>query len=116
MPIEVIDMVKMARDEGKRKKIFNTNRFHAWLHVYPNPGDRDDMHCHNADQTFYVIDGECTMHLSRRRKSGDDIRHGSDDHRRIILSTGEYRRRRDGPDGQPLRSVGSDPAYQLRAA
>jgi mannose-6-phosphate isomerase-like protein (cupin superfamily) len=19
------------------------------------------MHCHNADQTFYVIDGECTM-------------------------------------------------------
>jgi mannose-6-phosphate isomerase-like protein (cupin superfamily) len=21
------------------------------------------MHCHNADQTFYVIDGECTMHF-----------------------------------------------------
>jgi mannose-6-phosphate isomerase-like protein (cupin superfamily) len=19
------------------------------------------MHCHNADQTFYVIEGECTM-------------------------------------------------------
>ncbi len=27
------------------------------------PGDKDDMHCHNADQTFYVIDGECTMHF-----------------------------------------------------
>src|ERR671925_1929087 len=63
MPIEVIDMVKMARDEGKRKKIFNTKKLHAWLHVYPRPGDKDDMHCHNADQTFYVIDGECTMHF-----------------------------------------------------
>ena len=61
MPIEIIDMPKMARDEGKRKVIFNTKRFHAWLHVYPKPGDRDDMHCHNADQTFVVLDGECTM-------------------------------------------------------
>jgi len=63
MPIEVFDMIKMAKDEGKRKKIFNTSRFHSWLHVYPKPGDKDDMHCHNADQTFYVIDGECTMHF-----------------------------------------------------
>ena len=63
MPIEVFDMPKMAREEGKRKKIFNTSRFHAWLHVYPQPGDQDDMHCHNADQTFYVIEGECTMHF-----------------------------------------------------
>ena len=63
MPIEVMDMNQMAREEGKRKVIFNTSGFHAWLHVYPNPGDADDMHCHNADQTFYVIDGECTMHF-----------------------------------------------------
>jgi len=21
------------------------------------------MHCHNADQSFYVIEGECTMHF-----------------------------------------------------
>jgi len=63
MPIEVMDMPKMARQHGKRKVIFNTNRFHAWLHVYPKPGDADDMHCHNADQTFYVIEGECTMHF-----------------------------------------------------
>jgi mannose-6-phosphate isomerase-like protein (cupin superfamily) len=21
------------------------------------------MHCHNQDQTFYVIDGQCTMHF-----------------------------------------------------
>ena len=43
MPIEVMDMVKMAREERKRKVIFNTNRFHAWLHVYPKPGDADDI-------------------------------------------------------------------------
>ncbi len=60
MPIEIVDMVKKA-GEGKRQVIFNTNKFHAWVHVYPKPGDADDMHCHNADQTFYVIDGECTM-------------------------------------------------------
>lgn len=63
MAIEILDLVKMAREEGKRISIFNTPRLHAWLHVYPNPGDKDDLHCHNADQTFYVIEGECTMHF-----------------------------------------------------
>ena len=62
MPIEIVDMVQKA-GEGKRQVIFNTNKLHAWVHVYPKPGDADDMHCHNADQTFYVIDGECTMHF-----------------------------------------------------
>ena len=62
MPIEVMDLVKLAQ-EGKRQVIFNTKKVHAWVHVYPKPGDKDDMHCHNADQTFYVIDGECTMHF-----------------------------------------------------
>ena len=69
MTINIVDMVQMARDEGKRKVIFNTQRLHAWLHVYPEPGDKDDMHCHNADQTFYVIEGECTMRFSDGGKS-----------------------------------------------
>ena len=69
MAIEFIDMVRAARAEGMRKVIFNTNRLHAWLHVYPEPGDQDDMHCHNADQTFYVIEGECTMHFPDGGKS-----------------------------------------------
>jgi mannose-6-phosphate isomerase-like protein (cupin superfamily) len=63
MPVEIHDMVKMAHEDKKRKVIFNTPKVHAWLHVYPNSGDKDDMHCHNADQTFYVIEGECTMHF-----------------------------------------------------
>jgi mannose-6-phosphate isomerase-like protein (cupin superfamily) len=46
-----------------RKVLLNIKRFHTWVHYYPNPGDKDDMHCHNADQTLYVIEGECTMHF-----------------------------------------------------
>jgi mannose-6-phosphate isomerase-like protein (cupin superfamily) len=61
MPIEIIDTVKLAHDVKKRTVVLSTPRMHAWVHYYPNPGDKDDMHCHNADQTFYVIEGECTM-------------------------------------------------------
>jgi mannose-6-phosphate isomerase-like protein (cupin superfamily) len=53
-------MLEMAGKEKRRKNIFNTSRFHAWMHFY-KPGQKDEMHCHNADQTFYVIEGECTM-------------------------------------------------------
>ncbi len=63
MSIEFVDMDELAKNHKKRKVVMNTPRFHAWFHYYPNPGDIDDMHCHNADQTFYVIDGECTMHF-----------------------------------------------------
>lgn len=60
MSIEIIDLVELAHKEQKRKNVFNTPRFHAWMHYY-KPGQKDEMHCHNADQTFYVIQGECTM-------------------------------------------------------
>jgi mannose-6-phosphate isomerase-like protein (cupin superfamily) len=60
MSVDVIDLVDLAHQEMRRKNIFNTPRFHAWMHYY-KPGQKDEMHCHNADQTFYVIEGECTM-------------------------------------------------------
>ena len=41
----------------------NTRKMHAWVHYYPNPGDHDDMHCHNEDQTFICFEGQCTMHF-----------------------------------------------------
>jgi mannose-6-phosphate isomerase-like protein (cupin superfamily) len=63
MAIEFADMNELAQNEKRRKVLINTSRFHAWFHYYPNPGDKDDMHCHNQDQSFYVIDGECTMHF-----------------------------------------------------
>ena len=60
MPVEIVNMKELAHQEKRRKNIFNTPRFHAWMHYY-SPGKKDNMHCHNADQTFYVIEGECTM-------------------------------------------------------
>jgi mannose-6-phosphate isomerase-like protein (cupin superfamily) len=60
MSIEVIDLVDMGHTEKRRKNVFNTPRFHAWMHYY-KPGQKDAMHCHNADQTFVVLEGECTM-------------------------------------------------------
>jgi mannose-6-phosphate isomerase-like protein (cupin superfamily) len=63
MAVEIHDLLKLAHDEGKRKVVFNTSRLHAWVHVYPETGDKDDMHCHNADQTFCVLEGQCTMNF-----------------------------------------------------
>ncbi len=60
MAIEIVNMIDIAEQEKRRKNIFNTPRFHAWMHYY-KPGKKDRMHCHNADQTFFVIEGECTM-------------------------------------------------------
>jgi hypothetical protein len=54
MSIEVIDLVGMGHTEKRRKNVFNTSRFHAWMHYY-KPGQKDAMHCHNADQTFVVL-------------------------------------------------------------
>ena len=31
--------------------LFETKDSHAWIHCYKTPGDKDDLHCHNADQT-----------------------------------------------------------------
>ena len=64
MPIKVVDLKEMAAAPSpKRTVLINGPRFHAWFHPYLKPGQRDEMHCHNADQTFYCIDGECTMHF-----------------------------------------------------
>lgn len=65
MPIKVVDLMEMARQpDASRQVLINGPRMHAWFHIYPNPGDKDDLHCHNGDQIFYMIDGECTMHFA----------------------------------------------------
>jgi len=63
MAIRVMNALERGRETLKREVIHNTPKLHTWIHVYPKPGDKDDMHCHNADQTFYVMDGKCTMHF-----------------------------------------------------
>lgn len=63
MAIEIIDTREVAHREKRRTVVMNTRKFHAWVHYYGSPGDKDDMHCHNEDQSFYLIEGECTMHF-----------------------------------------------------
>ncbi len=64
MPIKVVDLVDMAgQPDAQRTPLINGPHFHAWFHIYKRPGQHDEMHCHNADQTFYCIEGECTMHF-----------------------------------------------------
>jgi hypothetical protein len=61
MGIEIIDPKAIALREKKRTVVMNTRKLHAWVHYYPNPGDHDELHCHNEDQVFTCFAGECTM-------------------------------------------------------
>lgn len=61
MAIEIINVGEVAHTEKKRTVVMNTRKLHAWVHYYPNPGDHDDLHCHNEDQTFICFEGQCTM-------------------------------------------------------
>ena len=60
MPIEVYNTAEFAHETKKRTLVINTNRFHAWIHYY-KPGQVDEMHCHNQDRTFTVVEGTLTM-------------------------------------------------------
>ncbi len=60
MPIEILDTREFAHRTQRRTVVLNTKKFHAWVHYY-KPGQSDEMHCHNEDQTFYVVEGELTM-------------------------------------------------------
>ena len=60
MAIKIVDVLELAHEERSRKVIMDTRKMHAWMHYY-KAGQKDAMHCHNADQTFVVLEGECTM-------------------------------------------------------
>ena len=62
MPIEVFDTKAFGHETKKRTVVMDTNRFHVWIHYY-TPDQMDEMHCHNQDQTFQVIEGELTMNF-----------------------------------------------------
>ena len=61
MAIEIADVIGLAHELKTRKIIMDTKKMHAWMHYYPKPGDHDDLHCHPGDQTFLMLEGECTM-------------------------------------------------------
>src|SRR5262245_64644236 len=51
MGIQIIDPKEIALREKKRTVVMNTRKMHAWVHYYPNPGDHDELHCHNEDRS-----------------------------------------------------------------
>jgi mannose-6-phosphate isomerase-like protein (cupin superfamily) len=71
--IKVVDLMEYglhgdgAPSERTRNRtvLMNGPDFHTWINVY-KPGSMDEMHCHNADQTFYCVTGECTLHFPDR--------------------------------------------------
>lgn len=61
MSIKIVDLKAMADEKGKQRTLLmNGPRMNTWLTVY-EPGESDELHCHNADQTFYMVEGECTV-------------------------------------------------------
>lgn len=70
MAIKLVDPIEIGKREKKRTVVMNTRKMHAWVHYYPNPGDHDELHCHNEDQVFVCFEGECTM---RFPDGGSDV-------------------------------------------
>ena len=64
MAIEIVDVAGIGAETKKRQVILNTRTLHAWEHYLAEPGDGTDMHCHPGDQTFLVLDGECTKRFT----------------------------------------------------
>jgi mannose-6-phosphate isomerase-like protein (cupin superfamily) len=64
MPVKVVDLKGMGESpDARRTVLMNGPHMNAFFHIYPATRMKDEMHCHNADGTFYVIEGECTMHF-----------------------------------------------------
>src|SRR5712692_5391386 len=64
MSVKVLDLKEMAhRPDARRSVLMNGPEMNAFFHIYPQPGMKDEMHCHNVGGSFYVIEGECTIHF-----------------------------------------------------
>ncbi|MDX1485289.1 MAG: cupin domain-containing protein [Alphaproteobacteria bacterium] len=61
MAIEIVDVTGLARRIRKRKLLMNTDKMHAWEHYFKRRGEENALHCHAGDQTFVVLEGECTI-------------------------------------------------------
>src|SRR4249920_2408817 len=57
------------KDEGPlgghstKGTLFSSDHYHVWVHVDTEPGKQGPMHKHSADEIFYCVQGECTIHF-----------------------------------------------------
>jgi len=59
LPIKVLDLIDLGhKPDARRTVLMNGPNMNTFFHIYPTPGMKDDMHCHNADGTFLVLEGE----------------------------------------------------------
>ena len=69
MAIEVVNTLKAVRLDDVRTDVMLKRRLHSWLLCFAKPGQKDKMHAHNEDETFYCVQGECTMSFPDGTKS-----------------------------------------------
>jgi mannose-6-phosphate isomerase-like protein (cupin superfamily) len=43
--------------------LFTSDDYHVWVHIDSEPGKMGPMHKHSADEIFYCVQGECTIHF-----------------------------------------------------
>ena len=43
--------------------LFSSGHYHVWVHIDSEPGKKGPMHKHSADEIFYCVQGECTIHF-----------------------------------------------------
>lgn len=57
------------KDEGAlgghstKGTLFSSDHYHVWVHVDAEPDKKGPMHKHSADEIFYCVQGECTIHF-----------------------------------------------------
>jgi len=63
MPVKSVDVRKLGlATDGGGTRLLNGPHFQMWVTTWPH-GRKGRMHCHNCDETLYVIDGELTVTL-----------------------------------------------------
>ncbi|MFQ5682097.1 MAG: cupin domain-containing protein [Candidatus Binatia bacterium] len=87
MPVQFVDVIhhKKLRVGYSKKVLAKTDEFHVWIHG-DRPGVKGPMHRHTADETFYCIQGECTIVLRKGLKT--KLKPG----RLVFIPKGEYYR------------------------
>ncbi len=43
--------------------LYSSDDYHVWVHIDSEPGKKGPMHRHSADEIFYCVQGECTIHF-----------------------------------------------------
>ena len=109
MPIKTVDIAGKAEDHpGGGVRLLNGPNFQAWFNVYP-AGRSGRMHCHNADETLCVLEGQLTVH------DPDGAKWVLDRGMAALITGGSYYRLENTGDG-PLVFMGhnSKPTETMR--